>query len=205
MSPSHTLLITGFGPFPGVSANVSGSLVAALNPLAARRHPRLRIVTEVLPVEWYAGPRALESAYMRQRPDIAIHFGVSRHARGFVIECEARNECRDLPDAAGARPLAPRLAQDGPDRLASTFPANDIVCRLERAGIRASLSRDAGAYLCNAILFRSLQLAADEASGAVVGFVHVPTDIPIHAVADGLTWRKRSRAAMQSSMPASDG
>jgi pyroglutamyl-peptidase len=54
-----------------------------------------------------------------------------------------------------------------------------IVARLRRLGIAAFVSRDAGTYLCNAVLYHSLLSAKDlekDLLGAHrrVGFVHIP-------------------------------
>ena len=59
-----------------------------------------------------------------------------------------------------------------------TAPAARIVQRLRRAGLPATLSQDAGAYLCNAILFHSLRLGGGLASPAASGFIHIPTRLP---------------------------
>ena len=53
---------------------------------------------------------------------------------------------------------------------------------LETMGLRVELSSDAGRYLCNAALFRSLSLAARGKGARLAGFVHIPA-----ALADAIT------------------
>ncbi len=163
MSPRpQTILLTGFGPFPGVAENASALLVERLAASAQKKFPRRRIVADVLPTEWAAAPKQLEQLYARERPNLALHFGVSERAKGFVIETRARNECRYAPDARGARPPRAASPRQRTSALGVSIPAKRIVARLSALSIPAELSDDAGAYLCNAVLFHALCLAEAE-------------------------------------------
>jgi pyroglutamyl-peptidase len=77
----------------------------------------------------------------------------------------------EKPDAAGHAPASPRLVAGAPKTLPSTFPVAAILNALSEAGFAAHRSEDAGAYVCNATLYRSLHAAP---AGRRVGFVHVP-------------------------------
>src|SRR6185312_4329225 len=98
MAGAH-ILLTGFGPFPGVPENTSDWLVETL---AARRlASRLgrSIEARVLPTEWtqvsLLGPALLR----RHRPRLILHLGVSGRARGFRIERAAHNRIAARVDA----------------------------------------------------------------------------------------------------------
>jgi pyroglutamyl-peptidase len=170
------LLITGFGPYPGYPSNASGLLAERLAEAAARRFPAYRIRAATLPTEWAAGPDRLAQLTDEIRPAIALHFGISRRAKGFVIETRARNVAAPTRDASGALPPDACVLRTGPDMITSTWPAGRIVARLRRLGLPAALSHDAGRYLCNAILYHSLAAADRAASGGGSrrGFVHIP-------------------------------
>ena len=172
------VLITGFGPFPGVPVNATMQLLPELARTAPRRFPDVQFAFEVLPTEWAAAPRRLQQLLTEIEPDLALHFGVSSRARGFEIETRARNACAAMPDASGAPPADEALWKEGADHLPVSLPVHYIVMRLRRLGIAAFASRDAGAYLCNAALYHSLVCAKDEpASGRRVGFVHIPATL----------------------------
>jgi pyroglutamyl-peptidase len=171
-----TVLITGFGPFPGVPVNATMRLLPELARLAPKLFPDVHFVLEVLPTEWTAGPRRLERLLAEVAPDLALHFGVSSRARGFEIEQRARNACAATPDAAGALPTATAIRGGGAEHLPTSLPVRHIVARLRRHGIPAFVSRDAGNYLCNAALYHSLCCAKDD-SGRRVGFVHIPATL----------------------------
>ena len=173
-----SVLITGFGPFPGVPVNATMRLLPELALTAPRRFPDVRFAVEVLPTEWAAGPRRLVQVLAEVEPDLALHFGVSSRARGFEIESRARNACAAAADASGALPSGTVLRLGGAERLPASLPVRHIVTRLRRLGIPAYVSRDAGSYLCNAVLYHSLVCARDQAAaGRRVGFVHIPATL----------------------------
>jgi pyroglutamyl-peptidase len=173
MRQRSTILLTGFGPFPGVPENSSALFASKLAHLAARWFPGHRVVGRVLPTEWEAAPVHLMRLYTREQPKVALHFGVSERATGFVIETLARNVRGLAADAKGGTAGGPSVADGGPATLAARVPALDIVERLGALDLPACLSDDAGTYLCNAVLYQSLTLAAK--NGAAAGFVHIPT------------------------------
>ena len=172
-----TVLLTAFGPFPGVPINATMRLVPELAERAALAFPDVRFAAETLATEWLGAPRRMAAVITEVKPDLILHFGVSSRARGFEIEQRARNACRSMPDAAGFLPRAARLNDGGADVLRTSLPVPHLVLALKRRGIPAYASRDAGAYLCNAVLYHSLQIAADMLRDCRVGFVHVPASL----------------------------
>jgi pyrrolidone-carboxylate peptidase len=76
-----TILITGFGPFPGAPYNPTGPLVIEL---ARRRHPafaNVRRVAHIFPVSYEAVDRELPALLKRERPDALIMFGLAVRAK----------------------------------------------------------------------------------------------------------------------------
>src|SRR5262249_27175491 len=81
------------------------------------------------------------------------------------------------PDAAPPprrRPAARRLARAGAVRRRATWAATDVVASLRRAGIPARESRDAGGFLCNAVLYAALSHPVVRRKRLPVTFLHVP-------------------------------
>ena len=174
------ILLTGFGPFPGVPANATTILVPRIADAARRAFAGSAIVARILPTEWSAGLDLCGDLYRSLRPELVVHFGVSGRATGFEIETRGRNRCNPSQDAAGLLPPLDRLSPIGPEFLPSPLPAAHIVARLRRQGIPAMVSRDAGGYLCNALLYRGLDATrrAPEAPAQTrVGFVHLPSSL----------------------------
>jgi pyroglutamyl-peptidase len=172
-----TILLTGFGPFPGIAANATSVLVPRIAAAAREVFAGCRVETAVLPTEWQAGLDRVGRLYREVRPTLALHFGVAGKATGFEIETRARNVCSQSRDAAGAMPDGRCVTPEGPEYMPATLPAAHIVERLRRRGLPASLSRDAGGYLCNALLYRAQELARALAMPARSGFIHLPSDL----------------------------
>jgi pyroglutamyl-peptidase len=173
--PVPCVLLTGFGPFPGVSRNASGNLVRTLVHRARTVLPDYHFATAVLPTDWASAPRLVAALHTRHAPALALHFGVAATAQGFRIESQARNRCRASPDAAGYLPPSLELEMHGPSIRLVTIGARAIAAALEISGYAASLSDDAGSYLCNAVLYRSLALTEHDGARRV-GFIHIPAD-----------------------------
>jgi pyroglutamyl-peptidase len=185
MSTRPTILLTGFGAFPGVESNATAELVPELARTACAKFPDHDVVAEVLPVDWTRAPQALAKLLADVQPVLALHFGVSPGAKGFQIELIGRNVCGSREDAAGCLPPSgTTLIDSGPARLVTTLPAEHIVARLARRGIPSTTSNDAGTYLCNALLYHSLLAARALPQPFLSGFIHIPTDI---ARTDALT------------------
>jgi pyroglutamyl-peptidase len=172
----QTLLLTGFGPFPGVPANATSILVPKIAEAAGQCFPGLRIVCEILPTEWTAGLDRVTRLYEQESPALALHFGVSGRATGFEIEARGRNHCQLSPDAGGFLPASQWVTPSGPEFLPARLPAAYIVSRLRRRGLPAQVSRNAGAYLCNALLYRTQELSRT-ANITRSGFVHLPSSL----------------------------
>ncbi len=171
---SQQILMTGFGPFPGVPVNASARVVESLSQAAGTRWPEHRFEARVLPTEWISGPQTLHGLWNDLRPDIALHFGVAQNARGLQLETTARNHCRMDPDAAGALPEGLERVAGGANVLFSSLPIEAIMHRLAVLRIPGCISDDAGAYLCNSILYESISRASAARPVALSGFVHMP-------------------------------
>ncbi len=168
------LLVTGFGPFPGAPENPTAGLVKALADVSAAAFGAGAFHAAVLRTEYRWSWAELERLAADFAPDIVVHFGLSDGIEAIHLECVGRNVVDTAkPDACGHAPSSALLVDDGPEMLASTFPADAILAALREAGIAAALSDDAGDYVCNATLYRSLHAAP---STRRVGFVHVPPE-----------------------------
>jgi pyroglutamyl-peptidase len=188
-APRPTILLTGFGPFPGIADNATTALVPALAAAARAHFPDHDIVDEVLPVTWTDVPQILSRLVAESDAALALHFGVAKAARGFLIERQGRNACDPRHDASGALPQAAHVISEGPATLASTFPVERIMGRLQHAGLPCAVSDNAGGYLCNALLYHSLTAAHARATPFLSGFIHLPASLSDATGSDSpLTW-----------------
>jgi pyroglutamyl-peptidase len=167
------VLLTGFGPFPGVPNNPSAWLAKRL----AERRPTPdfdgEINAQILPTEWDSAA-LMPRLYETLQPHVMIHFGVSERARTFRTERSAHNRAALREDARGALPLRHVIRPDGPDRFDTTLPAAALAAHLKTCGLPAVTSRSAGLYLCNFLYYHSLDWAREQAEPRLVLFVHIP-------------------------------
>jgi pyroglutamyl-peptidase len=175
-----SILLTGFGPFPGAPANPSAWLVEALasEALASSACVYLdyTLHAEVLPTEWTAVSLRAPRLFHTLRPRLSLHFGLSKRARGFRIERFAHNRTMAQADAAAALPSNNTVLAEGDDRLDSPLPASRLATHLRKQGLVATPSRSAGGYLCNFLYYLSLDWAARQQPPCHAMFVHIPAE-----------------------------
>jgi pyroglutamyl-peptidase len=184
-----TILITGFGPFPGAPHNPTAALVTRLT---CKRRPNLCVIGHVFPTEYAAVDRDLPKLIAQHQPDAILMFGLHGRARTLRIETLARNMIGRHRDAAGELAPASAIAPDAP-HIKMRTPAARLARAANRSGTPAALSRDAGSYLCNYLCWRATAAAGPR----LAAFVHVPPVVrkTLHRGARDLTEAKLARAA----------
>jgi len=172
-----TILITGFGPFPGAPYNPTGTLVHAL---AQPSQTGVRRLAHVFATSYDTVDRELPALIAREKPTALIMFGLAQRTKYVRIETLARNTLtRRIPDAAGRLPTADAIAPNGPTTLALPAPAQRFVAAARTAGAMTTLSRDAGSYLCNYLCWRASESATMPDGPRLATFVHVPLVRPL--------------------------
>lgn len=186
------VLITGFAPFPSQPVNATQMLAPAIAAAARHAFPDIVMSAAILPTEWKRGLWTMEDLLLTETPDIVVAFGIATRAKGFEIETRAVNECNDAADAAGCKADHTTLVESAPTYLSAAWPVSDILRRLRARAIPAIPSRNAGRYLCNAVLFQTLDTARHLPRLSTVGFVHLPAELPVPG---------RRQTAVQRSSP----
>jgi pyroglutamyl-peptidase len=173
------VLLTGFEPFGGETVNPSAEAVTAA-VRAGRADPTVELASTVLPVELARALPVLDAAVAGFGPDIVVAFGQAGGRYGVTPERIAVNlEEAAEPDNSGALLTGRPVVPGGPAAYLSTLPVPEIVAALHGAGIPASTSTTAGAYLCNHVFYGLLHRVAGGLRGPsgaplMTGFVHVP-------------------------------
>jgi pyroglutamyl-peptidase len=161
------ILITGFGPFPGVMRNPT----ATLAPMVAGRLKASGVDARalLLPTSYARGLPLLAHELKRIRPRAVLMLGLAAKSRFIRIEAFARIDASPTsPDAGGAMPER-RAGSAMP--LAATAALEPALAAMRKGGLRARLSPSAGRYLCNAAYAVALGMMP---RGVPVLFVHIP-------------------------------
>lgn len=184
-----TILVTGFGPFPGAPINPTGPLVRKL--ARSIRLPGVKIAAHVFETSYAAVDRELPDLLAGLRPDILLMFGLATRARLLRIETLARNVVSGLPDASGNTLQRRTIVADAPATRTMPVPAPALLRALREARVPAVPSRDAGDYLCNYLCWRAAEAAAATNGPRHTAFIHVP---PIRRGSCGLAHDDLARA-----------
>ncbi len=186
--PPIKILLTGFGPFPGVHSNPSGEFLKQFEERFSRDTRDITLRTDVIPTSWTAAERFVSGPLVEFDPDIALHFGVHRGAAGFRIETRADNCASSHADADGKMFKNSQLVKGGPAALRAGIPAEKLVHALRGRCLPAVTSANAGRYLCNMLLYLSLNQARIDSRIRQTGFIHIP---PLARVSGGRSHGKR--------------
>src|ERR1700726_1280541 len=174
MTSSLSVLITGFGPFPGAPYNPTPPLVARLLRLRRPALGDVEMVGHIFHVTYATVDRELPELIARHRPHALLMFGLADRTAHVRIETRARNAVTTrFPDADRNRARKGSIAGGADARMFGPHTA-----RLLRAaagtGVDARASRDAGSYLCNYLSWRAIEAVDSNKGPRLAAFVHVP-------------------------------
>jgi pyroglutamyl-peptidase len=169
-----TILVTGFGPFPGAPFNPTAPLIARLVRLRRPRLADVKIVPHVFPTSYAAVGRELAQLIAAHQPDALLMFGLATRANKLRVETRARNTTSIIPDVGGATLRRHAVEEGAPAALALPAPAPRLLSALRGARVPAKLSHDAGGYLCNYLCWKAAEAARRPHGPRLAGFIHVP-------------------------------
>ncbi len=177
----QTILLTGFGPFPGTNQNPSEMLAKQMGERPpAPMLEQYELVSASLPTHWQNVRPALTSLLARHHPDIILHIGYATTSPGFHLEQIAYNKTCDNPDIDDVPGTCSSILADGPSLIKNSLPLQQFATSMSNAGFKAKTSDNAGLYLCNMAYYLSLCHSLGCSKAYPVArhhsclFVHVP-------------------------------
>lgn len=172
MSETQKVLVTGFDRF-GYTQRPNRSSEIVL-PAIKERYGDL-VETLVLPTARDIAAEQLVDAIKDLNPAAVAMFGISA-GRKIGLEQRAKNRQFNVlfPDNAGARAIG-KIDPNGPRSIDATLPLPDIYERLQAADVPTKLSKDAGTFVCNELMYRALQHTTTRPAESVLptGFIHL--------------------------------
>ncbi len=167
---ARRILLTGFEPFDGREHNASW---IAANALAQQHPPGVELRAALIPVCWGAPRRVLDPIVATWRPDVIIGMGEGEPGM-FRLETVANNKRRERADNDGAFPEGRVIDPDGPGCRTASTDCSTLCSMLTEKGIPVRVSKDAGAFLCEELLYTLEGLRTTQDNLDTVLFVHVP-------------------------------
>jgi len=154
------ILLTGFEPFAGASLNPSGEIAK-------------RLGGHVLPVEYAAATARLLELIDENQPSAVVCLGQAEGRTTLSLEQVAINlDDTAIADNSGEIRINQPIDDSAATAYFTTLPIRELVDSLKQAGIPASVSLSAGAFVCNHIFFKLQRALAGK--GIPSGFIHVP-------------------------------
>lgn len=163
------LLITGFDPFGGQTVNPSWLAVEQLPD----RVGDFEVYKQRIPTVFGVAAETVLEKAAKLQPDVILCVGQAGGRAAVTPERIAVN-IRDarIADNAGNQPGGEFVDKDGPAAYFATVPVEKMSQAIQEAGIPATVSNSAGAFVCNDVLYSLLHHYAGAATR--VGFLHVP-------------------------------
>lgn len=183
------LLITGFDPFGGEKINPAWEAVRLLPEMIG---DYMLCKLEIPTVFGLAAQRVMEKAE-QLKPQVILCVGQAG-GRSAVTPERIGVNIRDarIPDNAGNQPRGDFAVPEGPAAYFATVPVMAMEEAIRAAGLPATVSNSAGAFVCNDVLYTLLHRYAG--TDVKVGFIHVPylpeqgtPSLPLQDTVKGLT------------------
>lgn len=172
---ANTLLLTYFGPFPGVPVNPTVALAEGAVRALNTARPDLRVVARELPVSYDGSSAALRAALQEVQPDALISLGVAVGRDVVSLEQVAINlDSAGIEDNDGDRRCDEPIVPDGREAYFSSLPVRASFERLRAAGEPVEISYTAGTYVCNHVFYEGQRISRELGLRIPAGFVHVP-------------------------------
>ena len=172
---ANTLLLTYFGPFPGVPVNPTVALAEGSVRALNTARPDLRVVACELPVSYNGSSTALRTALQDVQPDALISLGVAVGRDVVSLEQVAINlDSAGIEDNDGDQRCDEPIAPGGQEAYFSSLPVRASFERLHAAGEPVEISYTAGTYVCNHVFYEGQRISRELGLSIPAGFVHVP-------------------------------
>lgn len=172
---ANTLLLTYFGPFPGVPVNPTVALAEGAVRALNTARPDLRVVARELPVSYDGSSAALRAALQEVQPDALISLGVAVGRDAVSLEQVAINlDSAGIEDNDGDRRCDEPIVPDGREAYFSSLPVRASYERLRAAWEPVEISYTAGTYVCNHVFYEGQRISRELGLSIPAGFVHVP-------------------------------
>lgn len=165
------ILVTGFGAFSTNDINPTEEVVSLL-PESIRGN---KIITAILPVVFDECFEVLKPLIEKEKPDIIISLGLAAGRTALTPERVAINiNDSRVADNKGNMPFDESIIDGGEFALQTTLPLRRIESILKRKHLPVSISNSAGLFVCNNVMYHTLNYIKENNLDTKAGFIHIP-------------------------------
>ena len=171
-----SVVISGFDHYEDVRINPSYEVPKdlAAKGVDGLDDVELTISAVSLPVSFAKAWPTLRETIEATHPNIVIATGLKHAARGVMLErCATNLMDAARPDVDNVTPRRAPIDPDGPAAYWTRLPLRSILADFTRDGIPATLSSDAGTFVCNSLFYNLLNWASGQEK-VLAGFVSFP-------------------------------
>ncbi|RSX48689.1 pyroglutamyl-peptidase I [Bifidobacterium callimiconis] len=174
------VVISGFDHYEDTSINPSAEVCAALESRGVEPSEdsagdvRINVTSVLIPLSFQNAWPTLHETIERVHPDMVLATGLKTHAHSVALErCATNLIDATRPDADNIQPRRASIDPDGPAAYWTRLPLRTILHDFSDQNIPATLSSDAGTFVCNSLFYRLLDWNSTQ-STALSGFLSFP-------------------------------
>ena len=161
------ILLTAFEPFNNHKTNYSE---VVLNKIINNK----KLIKVVLPVEYYSSFILLKEIINKEEPTIIILLGEARSYSLLAFEVIAINEFGNKADNSGFIPETNKIIEKGPDGIFATLNYQLFEETFNKTKTKFKRSYSAGTYVCNSLMYQTLNYLKAANKTTECGFIHLP-------------------------------
>lgn len=163
------ILLTGFEPFGGEKINPSWEMIKSYES------KKFIIKKLQLPVVFRKSSLRIMKEINIFHPEYVLMFGEAGGRNCISLERIGINIINALiPDNDGNKPINEKIIKNNKDGIFSSLPIELINKELNLNNIPSYISNSAGTYVCNNVLFETLNYISENNLNIKAGFIHVP-------------------------------
>lgn len=165
------ILVTGFDPFGEEKINPSYEVIKILPDKILGEE----IIKIEIPTVTKTALKKIINLIEEKNPDIVISLGQAGGRMGVTPELIGINNINfPIEDNEGNKINNKKVVDSGDDGLFTTLPVEEIVMEMKKSGIPSYLSYTAGTFVCNEVMYGTLEYIKKNKLNIKSGFIHIP-------------------------------
>lgn len=174
-----SVVISGFDAYENVDVNPSREVPLELEKTGVTlpegdEWSGVKVTSVILPLSFAASWPLLLDTIRQARPQVIIATGLKRRNRGIALErCATNLMDADKPDADNVQPRRTPIDPTAPAAYWTQLPLRKILSMFAEQKIPATLSSDAGTFICNSLFYQLLNWSVNK-GGVLAGFLSFP-------------------------------